>query len=134
MRNIFLEKSYIKCGRKTIPGPFPKKSKLSISLNQKPNVFYSFSLLYTQLRATQIILKLSCRPLAFILYMKLLKKQKEAWNQSTCLIFCKIFKEKYFSCYILLTDQTSLYGCLYFVRMRMAMRIMQLFVDQAVTP
>ena len=36
MRDIFLEKSCIKCGRKTIPAPFPKKSKLSISLNQKP--------------------------------------------------------------------------------------------------
>ena len=33
MRNIFLEKSYIKCGRETIPRPFPKKSKLSISLD-----------------------------------------------------------------------------------------------------
>ena len=32
MRNIFLEKSYTKCGGKTIPRPF--RSKLSISLNQ----------------------------------------------------------------------------------------------------
>ena len=32
-RNIFLEKSYTKCGRKTIPRPFSKKYKLSISLN-----------------------------------------------------------------------------------------------------
>ena len=34
MRNIFLEKSYTKCGGETIPIPFPKKSKLRISLNQ----------------------------------------------------------------------------------------------------
>ena len=34
MRNIFLEKSYAKCGGETIPGHFPKKSKLSISLDQ----------------------------------------------------------------------------------------------------
>ena len=34
MRNIFLEKSYKKCGGKTIPRPFAKKSKLSISLDQ----------------------------------------------------------------------------------------------------
>ena len=34
MRNIFLEKSYTKCGRKTIPRPFSKKSKLSISLDR----------------------------------------------------------------------------------------------------
>ena len=33
-----------------------------------------------------------------------------------CLIFFIDFKEKYFSCYILLIDQVSLSGCLYFVR------------------
>ena len=33
-RNIFLEKSFTKCGRETIPRPFSKKSKLSISLDQ----------------------------------------------------------------------------------------------------
>ena len=33
MRNIFLEKSYIKYGRATIPRPFPKKLKLNISLD-----------------------------------------------------------------------------------------------------
>ena len=35
MRHIILEKSYTKCGRETIPRPFSKKSKLSISLDQK---------------------------------------------------------------------------------------------------
>ena len=30
--------------------------------------------------------------------------------------FCMIFEEKYFSCSIVLTDQISLSGCLYFVR------------------
>ena len=34
MRNIFLEKSYTKCGGETSPKPFSKKSKLSISLGQ----------------------------------------------------------------------------------------------------
>ena len=33
-RNIFLEKLYTKCCRKTIPRFFSKKSKLSISPNQ----------------------------------------------------------------------------------------------------
>ena len=32
--NIFFEKSYTKCSGETIPRPFSKKSKLSISLNQ----------------------------------------------------------------------------------------------------
>ena len=34
MRNSFLEKSCTKCGGETIPRPFSKKSKLSISLDQ----------------------------------------------------------------------------------------------------
>ena len=33
-RNIFVEKSYTKCGGETIPIPFSKKSKSSISLDQ----------------------------------------------------------------------------------------------------
>ena len=34
IRNIFLEKSYTRCGGKTIPRLFSKKSNFSISLNQ----------------------------------------------------------------------------------------------------
>ena len=34
IRNIFLEKSYTKCGGEIIPRPFSKKLKLSISLDQ----------------------------------------------------------------------------------------------------
>ena len=33
-RNIFVEKSYTKCVKKTIPRPLSKKSKLSISLDR----------------------------------------------------------------------------------------------------
>ena len=34
MRNIFLEKSYTKCGEETSPRPFSQKLKLGISLDQ----------------------------------------------------------------------------------------------------
>ena len=34
MRNIFLEKSYTKCGGETSPRPFSEKLTLSISLDQ----------------------------------------------------------------------------------------------------
>ena len=40
LRNYFLEKSYKKCGGETIPRPFFKKSKLSISLDQYSKVLY----------------------------------------------------------------------------------------------
>ena len=43
MRNIFLEQSYIKCDQETLPRPFRKKSKLSISLDEK---FYAFCFYY----------------------------------------------------------------------------------------
>ena len=42
MRNIFLEKSYTKCGGETILRPFSEKPKLSISLHQRPERFCSF--------------------------------------------------------------------------------------------
>ena len=52
MRNIFLEKSYIKCGRKTIPAPFPK---IDIETKLQTTCFY-------------------------LIYETFKKKQKEAWN------------------------------------------------------
>ena len=38
MRNFFLENSYTKCGRETIPRLFYKKSKLRLSLDQYSKV------------------------------------------------------------------------------------------------
>ena len=54
MRNIFLEKSYTKCGGKTSPRLFFEKLKLSISLNQQSTVLYSLFLLYAKLRTIEI--------------------------------------------------------------------------------
>ena len=54
-RNIFLEKSYSKCGRETSPRPFSVKLKLSISLEQKPKVLYSLFLLNPKLRTIEIV-------------------------------------------------------------------------------
>ena len=34
MRNIFLDKSYTKCGGEIIPRPFPEKPKLTVSMDQ----------------------------------------------------------------------------------------------------
>ena len=42
IRNIFLEKSYTKCGRETITRNFPKKLKLIMSLDQYSKVLYCF--------------------------------------------------------------------------------------------
>ena len=40
--------------------------------------------------------------------------QKRVWKQFLHHILCMFLQEKYFSCYILLIDQISLLGCLYF--------------------
>ena len=44
MANIFFKKSYRKCGGETSPRPLPKKSKLSISLDQLTIILYSLLL------------------------------------------------------------------------------------------
>ena len=54
LRNIFLEESYTKCGGETLPRPFLKKSKLSISLDQYSGVLYILFLLFAELRAIEI--------------------------------------------------------------------------------
>ena len=41
MRNIFVEKSFAKYPKETIPRPLSKKSKLSISLDQQCKVLNS---------------------------------------------------------------------------------------------
>ena len=77
MKTTFLQKSYTKFGGETIPRPFSKKSKLSISLYQLSKVLYSLFLFYAKLSAIEIILALSRRPLAFTLIKVSKKEQKE---------------------------------------------------------
>ena len=47
MKNIFLEKTYTKCGGEASPRPFSKKSKLKTSLDQQSEMLYLF-FLYAQ--------------------------------------------------------------------------------------
>ena len=79
MRNIFLEKSYRKCGAETIPRPFSKKSKLNISLDQQSEMLYSLFLLYVQGELYQNISKLKADHMLYA-YIKLFWKQTEDWN------------------------------------------------------
>ena len=54
IRNIFLEKSYAKCGGESSPRPFFEKVKLTISLDQRSKDLRSLFLLYGKLRAVEI--------------------------------------------------------------------------------
>ena len=56
IRNIFLDKSCTKCGGETSCRPFSETLKLSISLDQQPNVLHSWFSLYAKLRAIEILL------------------------------------------------------------------------------
>ena len=53
MSNIFLGKSYTKCGAETNPRPFSGRLKLSISLDQQYKVLYSLFSLNSKLRAIE---------------------------------------------------------------------------------
>ena len=54
MINIFLEKSYVKCGGETSPKPFSEKLKLNISLDQYSKVLYSWFSVFVKFRAIEI--------------------------------------------------------------------------------
>ena len=57
MRNIFHEKSYTKCGRKTIPRPFSQNSKLSMSLDRYSEILCFLFLLFVKLKTIESNLK-----------------------------------------------------------------------------
>ena len=114
-----------KIGGKANLRPFFKKAKLNIFPNQQSEDFIQLVFIEYQVVHYRNILKISCRPLAFTLYKAFLKNKK--MSGTSCLSFCMIFEEKCFSCYILLTDQISFSGCLYFVRY-WGIYILQLFV------
>ena len=58
--------------------------------------------------------------------------QKGVWEQFLHHILFIIFQQKFFSCYILLTDQISLSDCFYFLRYQ-AICVVQFLVNQVVT-
>ena len=73
IRNIFLEKSYTKCGGVTSPRLFSGKLKLRISLDQQHKVLYSLFLLYSKLRLSKYIetkLQITCVYLTLIIFKK----------------------------------------------------------------
>ena len=100
MRNIFLEKSYTKCGRKIILRSFSKKSSIGwayLWVNILKFYIFCFNCLpsWGLLKVIETKLLITC----FYLIKSLFKKQKEVWKKFPFLIFCMIFEEKYFCCY-----------------------------------
>ena len=113
MTKCFLEKSYAKW--ETSPRLFPKKAKLSISPDQYSKIWYSFFLLFAQMEGYKNILKLRCRPPPFTPYKAFLK-HKRGLELVSPPWFLYNFWEKYFSRFVLLTDQISLPDSINFLR------------------
>ena len=78
MRNIFLEKSYTKCGGETFPRPFSEKSKLGISLDQEFKSFIQFAFIECQVDGYLKILKLSSRSRDFTSYKAFSKNKNRS--------------------------------------------------------
>ena len=92
MRNFFLEKSYAKCDGETVPRPFSIKSKLYLWIN----------------RVKFFTICFYCMPSSEL--------SKIIGNKPQTTHYIIISEVKHLSCCILLTDQISLSGCLYFMR------------------
>ena len=111
MRNIFLEKSCTKCEGETSPDPY-LKNQIWASLDQQLEIlcrcfYYMSNSKTTSIGADDLLLP----------HVKFLKKnKKEVWNEFPGLNLCMIFEEEYFSHCILLSDETSFSGCLYFLK------------------
>ena len=127
--NIFLEKSYTKCGRETILRPFFKKSKWSISLGQHIKMLQSFFVfclllflfffccfyfLYVQVKIYQNILKLKCWLLPFTLCNTFLKSKK-MFGTSLPALFSTWFLKKYIS-QVISYQLTKFYCLIAFLR------------------
>ena len=68
MRNIFLEKSYTKCGGEFSLRHFSKKSKLSISLDQQSKVYTVCFYSMLKWRAVETNIETKLQTTCFYLY------------------------------------------------------------------
>ena len=106
--------------QKAVPEPFLKKWNWAYIWTDNLKC-YKFVFILCPCPSLPIYIKTKVQKLhAFMLitcfdFIKIFLKNK-VWNYSHCLIFCKIFEEKYLLCYILLYEQISLPDCIYFMR------------------
>ena len=100
MRNLFLEKSYPKCGEEASPRQFYKNQKwISTSVVWNVKSFF----IACSSRSLPKYTKIKMLPTGFYLNKAFLKCKKRS-GTSLPASFSAWFEEKYFTCYILLTD------------------------------
>ena len=121
---IFFEKECTKYGGETIPDTFVK-IKIGHISGSAIRVFIQFVF-----EDYQNILKLRCWSLAFASYKTFLKNEKRSRTSLLVSFSAWFFIKDIAYVYILLTDQTSLPDCIYFLRY---LAIGSFFVIQFVT-
>ena len=68
----------------------------NLFLNIKIEHFIQFVFILYPSRGLPKYIETKVLTFRFFSHLKFFKKQEEVWNLSPCLIFCMIFKEKYF--------------------------------------
>ena len=103
-KNVFLKNIYTKC---PVPDPFRNENWSNLWIN---------SLKFTQLVSFVFLSWGLSKYIENKVLTTCFLKNKEVWKRFPSLILCKFLEEKYISCYTLLTNQTSLSDCLYFLK------------------
>ena len=112
LRNIFLEEKNVE--EELFPDSFLKIQKsVYLWINILSFIYFVFTV--CQVEDSRNWLKLCCRALAFTSNKAFLKNQKRS-GTSLPVSFSTRFLKKNSSCYIILSEQISRSGCLYFVK------------------
>ena len=116
LRNIFLEKSYKKCGGKTISRLFSKKNWAYRWINSRNFYTVCFYCIpnWGLWKHIESKLQITCFHLIQIFFIFL--KKKVVWNYLPASFSVCFLNKTCFCYYILLTGHISLSGCLHFVR------------------
>ena len=114
MGNIFSKNHAQNVVQKLLPGPFLKnKNWVFLWISSFIVCFYCMP----SWGQSIYLVKLSCMTLDFTSYKVFFKRNRKRPGTSLPASFSAwFFKEKYLSCYSLLTDQISYFGCGYFMR------------------
>ena len=132
LTNVFLEKSYTKCGGKTIPRPFFKKSILSIFLDQYSKSLYILFLLFAKLRTIESDWNKTANPLLLPHIKLFFFKKKRGLELVSLPHFLHDFQRKIFLLLYSITWPNFNVWLPLFVRY-CAICVSSLFVNQVVT-
>ena len=112
-KNIFLQKSSRKWGRKTSSRPLFDFSKRFIYEVEASGLQISFNIFRWLLTSHTMKINFRLLVLRYAQFSFFRKVSENSFSSTICVSF---FKRKCFSCCILLTDKISLSDCFYFLR------------------